>query len=278
MMAESRSAVALFVGAVLTVSGPVSGSLPGAGVVTDPGAWTIVPEWNAIPSGPATDVNTERGCEDLCSATPGCVQWTWNYGHKVRRRVIKTKPQTPVDQWPWQWHGGTPSHPPSMVYFACACTTAAVSTTTTTALRPLSTRARFDCICSQTATSVFHWIVCSQSTTASCRTTLNGRDPRTITSRPGASLPKWTTVDSSHPDHHSLHGAQSGRSKLPRMAPSPFVGSPWPHRPRVSSPRSSTRCVMCQQGDHQTSTLCTCAGPAPGFRSSLGCVQCNTEV
>jgi hypothetical protein len=97
MMVESRSAVAVFVGAVLTVSGPVSGLVPGAGVVTDPGAWTIVPEWNAIPSGPASDVNTERGCEDLCSATPGCVQWTWNYGHKVRRRVIKTKPpQTPV--------------------------------------------------------------------------------------------------------------------------------------------------------------------------------------
>ena len=43
-----------------------------------------MPHWNAVPAGTNFNIDTEKGCEDKCSNTTGCYQWTWNYGHKPR--------------------------------------------------------------------------------------------------------------------------------------------------------------------------------------------------
>ena len=47
-------------------------------------AYTIVTHWNAVPSGTSFDIDLLTGCADKCTATPGCYQWTWNYGHVPR--------------------------------------------------------------------------------------------------------------------------------------------------------------------------------------------------
>eukprot|EP00041_Stephanoeca_diplocostata_P037479 m.1420530 g.1420530 ORF g.1420530 m.1420530 type:complete len:432 (+) comp25045_c1_seq39:380-1675(+) len=44
--------------------------------------WRIVEQWNAIPAGPSKDIDSLKGCQELCENTTGCTQFTWNYGHK----------------------------------------------------------------------------------------------------------------------------------------------------------------------------------------------------
>lgn len=58
--------------------------------------YTIVPDWNAyeVPpsrhppkaAGPVKNISSQAICADYCTATPGCVQWAWNYGGKSAHR------------------------------------------------------------------------------------------------------------------------------------------------------------------------------------------------
>jgi hypothetical protein len=63
--------------------------------VAPPQNFTLVKHWNAAqvppdrrtptPAGPVTNISSLTGCQEHCAATPGCVQFAWNYGGAAKK-------------------------------------------------------------------------------------------------------------------------------------------------------------------------------------------------
>ena len=58
----------------LSATGTCSAQLGGTGDAAEGSGFTVIPRWNAIPQGKATDIKTQQGCSDHCANTLGCLQ------------------------------------------------------------------------------------------------------------------------------------------------------------------------------------------------------------